>query len=176
SVQEKNKVEIIKSEKDGLDCLPDLLRLSPNNNWQEMTEADKQRAKWHGLFFRTPTPGNFMLRLRLEAGKTNARQFRVIADLSDQYGKGFCDLTTRQQIQLRWFTLADAPDIWRRLDEVGLHSKHTGMDNIRGVCGCPVAGLTPHELVDSTPDIRHLNQINLVNDEITNLPRKLNGT
>jgi NAD(P)H-nitrite reductase large subunit len=173
---EKNKIEIIKQEKDGLDALPDILRLVPDDKWEEMTEADKQRAKWHGLFFRTPTPGNFMLRLRLEAGKTNARQFRVIADLSDQYGKGFCDLTTRQQIQMRWFTLADVPDIWRRLDEVGLHSKQTGMDNIRGVVGCPVSGLTPHELVDASPVIKEFNEIIVGNKEFTNLPRKFNVT
>jgi ferredoxin-nitrite reductase len=173
---EKNKIEIIKDEKDGLDALPDILRLAPTNNWQEMTEADKQRAKWHGLFFRIPTPGNFMMRLRLAAGKTNARQFRVIADLADQYGKGFCDLTTRQQIQLRWLTLADAPDIWRRLAEVGLHSKQTGMDNIRGVCGCPVSGLTTHELLDATPVIHELNEIIVGNREFTNLPRKFNIT
>ena len=141
-----------------------------------MTEADKHRFKWHGLFFRTPTPGNFMLRLRLEAGKTNARQFRVIADLSDHYGKGFCDLTTPQQIQMRWFTLADIPEIWRRLDEVGLSSKQTGMDNIRGVVGCPVSGLTPHELVDATPVIRAFNEMILGNKEFTNLPRKFNVT
>jgi NAD(P)H-nitrite reductase large subunit len=174
--EQKNKIEIIKEEKDGLDALPDILRLVPNNNWAEMSEADKQRAKWHGLFFRTPTPGNFMMRLRLEAGKTNACQFRVIADLSDQYGKGFCDLTTRQQIQLRWFTLADAPDIWRRLAEVGLHSKQTGMDNVRGVCGCPVSGLTPHELLDATPVIHAFNQMIVGNREFTNLPRKFNIT
>jgi NAD(P)H-nitrite reductase large subunit len=173
---EKNKIEIIKQEKDGLDALPDVLRLAPTNNWQELTEADKQRAKWHGLFFRTPTPGNFMLRLRLEAGQTNARQFRLLADLSDQYGKGFCDLTTRQQIQLRWFTLADVPDIWRRLEEVGLHSKQTGMDNVRGVCGCPVAGLTPHELLDASPVIREFNARIVGNKEFTNLPRKFNVT
>jgi NAD(P)H-nitrite reductase large subunit len=174
--KEKNKIEIIKEEKDGLDALPDILRLVPNNNWAELTEADKQRAKWHGLFFRIPTPGNFMMRLRLEAGKTNAKQFRVIADLSDQYGKGFCDLTTRQQIQLRWFTLADVPDIWRRLEEVGLHSKQTGMDNVRGVAGCPVAGLTPHELLDASPVIKEFNEILLGNKEFTNLPRKFNVT
>jgi NAD(P)H-nitrite reductase large subunit len=173
---DKNKVEIIKAEKDGLDALPDILRLVPSNNWAEMTEADKQRAKWHGLFFRTPTPGHFMMRLRLEAGKTNAGQFRVIADLSEQYGKGFCDLTTRQQIQLRWFTLADVPEIWHRLMQVGLHSKQTGMDNIRGVCGCPVAGLTEHELLDATPVIQELNRIIVGNREFTNLPRKFNVT
>jgi nitrite reductase (NADH) large subunit len=173
---EVNKIEVMKQDKDGLDCLPDILRLAPHNNWFEMTEDDKQRAKWHGLFFRKPTPGNFMLRLRLEAGRTNARQFRVIADLSDEYGKGFCDLTTRQQIQLRWFTLGDVPDIWRRLESVGLHSLQTGMDNVRGVCGCPVSGLTPHELLDAAPVIHEYNQILVGNREFTNLPRKFNVT
>src|SRR5205807_2775823 len=137
----------------------DLMRLAPANNWQELTEPDKQRAKWHSLFFRIPTPGNFMMRLRLNAGRANAQQFRIIADLSDQYGKGFCDLTTRQQIQLRWFTLADMPDIWRRLEEVGLHSKQTGMGNVRGIVGCPVAGLTAHELLDASGVIHEFNAL-----------------
>jgi ferredoxin-nitrite reductase len=156
--------------------LPDVYRLAENNRWEEMTEADKQRFKWYGLFFRAPTPGNFMLRVRMEAGRTNSAQFRTIADLSDQYGKGFADLTTRQQIQLRWFTLADMPDIWRRLEEVDLHSKQTGLDNIRGVCGCPLGGLTPHELLDASPVIQEFNEIILGNKEFTNLPRKFNIT
>lgn len=172
----ENKIEIMKREQDGLDALPDILRHAPANNWQELTEDDKQRSKWHGLFFRKPTPGNFMLRLRLEAGRTSARQLRVIADLSDEFGKGFCDLTTRQQIQLRWFTLGDAPEIWRRLAEVGLHSKQTGMDNVRGVCGCPVAGLTPHELFDASPVIHDFDTLLLGNKEFSNLPRKFNVT
>jgi nitrite reductase (NADH) large subunit len=173
---EVNKIEIMKEEKDGLDCLHDITYLASTNNWAEMTEDDKNRAKWYGLFFRKPTPGNFMLSLRLEAGKTNARQLRVIADLSDEYGKGFCDLTTRQQIQLRWFMLGDVPDIWRRLEEVGLSSMQTGMDNVRGVCGCPVSGLTPHELLDPTPIIAEFNRILIGNKEFTNLPRKFNVT
>ena len=40
----KNKIEVLKEEKDGLDALPDVLRLAPTNNWQEMSEKDKQRA------------------------------------------------------------------------------------------------------------------------------------
>jgi nitrite reductase (NADH) large subunit len=172
----KNKVEEMKEEKDGLDCLPDVLRHAPNNNWAELTEDDKQRAKWHGLFFRKPTPGNFMLRLRLNGGQATARQLHAIADLSDEFGKGFADLTTRQQIQLRWFTLADVEEIWRRLAEVGLNSLQTGMDNVRGVCGCPVAGLTPHELLDATPVVDEFTRIIVGNREFTNLPRKFNVT
>ena len=117
-----------------------------------------------------------MMRLRFQAGRTNAEQLRVLADLSDQYGKGFADLTTRQQIQLRWFTLADVPDILQRLQAVGLHGKQTGMDNVRGICGCPVAGLTPHELFDASPVVRALDDILVDNKEFTNLPRKFNVT
>jgi ferredoxin-nitrite reductase len=171
-----NKIEEMKLEKDGLDCLPDIERFAASGNWQEMTEDDKHRFKWHGLFFRKQTPGNFMLRIRITGGVTSAEEFRVIADLSDQYGKGFCDLTTRQQIQLRWFTIADMPDIWRRLDAVGLGSKQTGMDNIRNVCGCPLAGLTPHEMLDASDVCREFTQIFLHNKDFTNLPRKFNVT
>ena len=152
-------------------------RRSPTSgNWEEMSEDDKQRFKWHGLFFRKQTPGHFMLRIRATSGFTDAAQFRVIADLSDQYGKGFCDLTTRQQIQMRWFTIGDVPDIWRRLAEVGLTTKQTGMDNIRGVCGCPVAGLTPHELLDGSGVGRAFTELFLDNKDFTNLPRKFNVT
>jgi nitrite reductase (NADH) large subunit len=172
----KNKIEVMKEEKDGLDCLPDVLKHAPNNNWAELTEDDKQRAKWHGLFFRKPTPGHFMLRIRFNAGQANAGQLRVIADVSDQFGRGFADLTTRQQIQLRWFTLADVEEIWRRLDEVGLNSLQTGLDNVRGVCGCPVSGLTPHELFDASPVVHEYTRLILRNRDFTNLPRKFNVT
>jgi NAD(P)H-nitrite reductase large subunit len=172
----KNKIELMKEQRDGLDSLPDIYRHAEHNNWQELTEDDKNRFKWHGLFFRKQTPGNFMLRVRSTAGQTNSQQLRVLADLSDEYGKGFCDLTTRQQFQLRWFTLADVPDIWRRLEAVGLTSKQTGMDNVRGVCGCPAAGLSPHELFNADPVAQQFTDLILDNREFTNLPRKFNVT
>jgi ferredoxin-nitrite reductase len=171
-----NKFEQIKLDKDGLDCGDDIAAVADSGNWEEMSEADKARFKWHGLFFRKQTPGHFMLRLRSTCGAMNAAQWRLIADLSDQYGKGFCDLTTRQQVQLRWFTIRDVPDIWQRLAAVGLHSKQTGMDNVRGVCGCPLAGLTPHELLDAAPVARAFTDILVGNKAFTNLPRKFNVT
>jgi len=171
-----NKIEEAKLEKDGLDCLPDIQRYAASGNWEEMTEDDKHRFKWYGVFFRKQTPGNFMMRIRMVCGFSNARQFRVLADMSDEFGKGFCDLTTRQQIQMRWFTIDQVPEIWRRLADVGLTSQQTGMDNIRGVCGCPMAGLTPHELFNAEPVGRELTNDILNNKEFTNLPRKFNIT
>jgi ferredoxin-nitrite reductase len=117
-----------------------------------------------------------MMRLRSVAGRMTSGQWRVIADVSDEFGKGFCDLTTRQQVQLRWFTIGDVLPIWRRLLEVGLTSLQTGMDNVRGVCGCPAAGIDPHELVDATPVAEALNDRVLGNRQFTNLPRKFNIT
>jgi nitrite reductase (NADH) large subunit len=171
-----NKIEAMKTARDGLDAKPDILRLARENNWQEMSEDDKQRAKWYGLFFRKQTPGHFMLRLRHNAGRVTADQLHTIADLSDEYGRGFCDLTTRQQIQMRWFTLGDVPDIWRRLEAVGLGGMQTGLDNVRGLCGCPLSGRTPHELLDASGVIEELNSMIVGNREFTNLPRKFNVT
>jgi ferredoxin-nitrite reductase len=171
-----NKIELMKSELDGLDALSAIERHVARGAWEELTEEEKQRMKWHGLFFRKQTPGHFMMRVRITNGFTNAQQFRVFADLSDEYGKGFLDITTRQQVQLRWFTLADVPRIWDRLAAVGLTTKQTGMDNVRNVCGCPLAGLTPHEFLDASPVARALTELFLDDKAFTNLPRKFNVT
>jgi ferredoxin-nitrite reductase len=170
------KIEQMKRDKDGLDCVDDIDRFAKTGNWEELSEDDKARFKWHGLFFRKQTPGHFMLRLRMTCGGSNAAQFRVIADLSDEYGKGFCDLTTRQQIQMRWFTIDQVPDIRERLAAVGLHGRQTGMDNVRGICGCPAAGVTRHELFDARPAARAFTERLLDNKAFTNLPRKFNCT
>ena len=62
-------------------------------------------------------------------------------------------------MQLREFTINDVPEIWQRLRAVDLISLQTGMDNIRGVIGCPVAGLTPNELFDASPVARAVHRI-----------------
>src|SRR5579859_37677 len=46
-----NKIEEMKLEKDGLDCLPDLWKHAASGNWEELTEDDKHRFKWYGVFF-----------------------------------------------------------------------------------------------------------------------------
>jgi ferredoxin-nitrite reductase len=83
-------------------------------------------------------------------------------------------LTTRQQIQLRGFGMADLPRIREALDAVGLVSLQTGMDNIRNVVGCPVAGLIEDELFDASSVVREFNDTLLGNKAFTNLPRKFN--
>ena len=170
-----NKIEAYKEEKNGLDVKDDLPRYA-SEGWETISDGDKERLKWLGVFFRRQTPGHFMMRLRIPNGIGNSAQFRAIAEISSDFGKDFADLTTRQQIQLRWFQIDEVQSIWDRLEAVGLVSLQTGMDNIRGIVGCPVAGLTPNELFDASGVVREYNDIFVGNREFTNLPRKFNVT
>ena len=70
-----NKIERIKKEKDGLDIVADVPRIA-GGGWQAINDADRERLKWAGVFFRRQTPGRFMMRLRIANGLTNADQLR----------------------------------------------------------------------------------------------------
>ena len=170
-----NKIEAYKEEKNGLDVKDDLPRYA-KDGWETISDGDKERLKWLGVFFRRQTPGHFMMRLRIPNGISNSVQFRAIAGISSDFGQDFADLTTRQQVQLRWFRIDQVQEIWDRLEAVSLVSLQTGMDNVRGIVGCPVAGLTPNELFDASDVVREYNDIFVGNREFTNLPRKFNVT
>jgi ferredoxin-nitrite reductase len=170
-----NKIEEYKKEKAGFDILADIPRYAAEG-WESITDGDKERLKWAGIFFRRQTPGRFMMRLRFANGFMNAMQLRAIGEISRDFGKGFADITTRQQMQLREFKINDVPEIWQRLSVVDLISLQTGMDNIRGVIGCPVAGFTPNELFDASPVVREFTQMFIGNKAFTDLPRKFNVT
>lgn len=168
-----NKIEVIKTECDGL-AVVDMIAQYAKSGWESISEADVQRLKWYGLFLRNPTPGFFMIRVRIPGGKTGSYQLRVLADIAGTYGNGVLDLTTRQQIQLRQIRIEDVLAVFARMEEVGLTSLQTGMDNVRGVMTCPVAGMNPDEVSDATPIVRAITEEILGNRDYTNLPRKFN--
>ncbi len=147
--------------------------------FESLTAAEKDLLKWVGVFFRRPTPGKFMMRVRMPNGFTSSRKLRAIADVSRRLGNCELDITTRQQIRLRGFELGSVPEIWEKLCGVDLHSLQTGMDNVRNINGCALAGLTHNELFDASLVVAELDAT-LVgengNPEFTNLPRKFNVT
>lgn len=161
---------------DGLRIREELPRLIRQGSGR-MTVAEKDLLKWVGVFFRKPTPGKFMMRVRMPNGLAWSRQLRALADLSRRLGDCVVDITTRQQIQLRGFTLDSVPEIWEKLRGVNLHSLQTGMDNVRNINGCALAGLAPDEAFNASDVVLALDRM-LVgadgNPEFTNLPRKFN--
>lgn len=174
-----NKFEKLKAEKDGLAVKAELEHFA-RIGWEAMDETDRDhRLKWMGVFFRPVTPGKFMMRLRLPSGIITSAQMRVLAEVVQRYGDdGNADITTRQNLQLRGIRIEDVPDIFRRLESVGLTSIQSGMDNVRNITGSPVAGIDADELID-TRDL--INQVQALitsngagNPTFSNLPRKFN--
>lgn len=168
-----NKIERLKNEKDSLLIKNDLERFA-REGWESISEDDLHRLKWYGLFLRKPTPGYFMLRVRIPNGLTYSHQVKVLADIADTYGNGVIDITTRQQIQLRHLRIETVLPVFEMMEMVGLTSLQTGMDNVRNIMGCPVAGLQSTEVLNGFPIVAALNQHILENREFTNLPRKFN--
>jgi ferredoxin-nitrite reductase len=168
-----NKIEGLKQERDGLE-VKELIADYAKSGWESISESDIQRLKWHGLFLRNPTPGYFMLRVRIPGGQTTSYRLRALAEMAAAYGNGLLDVTTRQQVQVRHLKVEDVPAVFARMEEVGLTALQTGMDTVRNVMTCPVSGLSPDEVVETDGLVRALNDEILNNRAYTNLPRKCN--
>lgn len=170
-----NPIEKYKAEKDGMDVLDEIHEIAARG-CEHVSPGDAERLKWIGTFLRKRTPGLFMIRVRMTGGRATAGQLRALADIAERLGNGILDITTRQQIELRAIKMESVPEILKALEGVDLNSLQTGMDNIRNVNTCSLAGLTPMELLDAYPVTVEFTSIFLKNKAFTNLPRKFNPT
>jgi len=114
----------------------------------------------------------FMLRVRIDGGALSTEQLRVIGGISVDFARDSADLTDRQNIQLHWVRVEDVPEIWRRLEAVGLSTTEACGDVPRVILGSPVAGIAKDEVIDPTPLIRELAERFIGDPELANLPRK----
>ncbi len=173
------------------------LEKNPWDAWDEVREFARQgrqsvAPEWTALYFKwwgIYTQGDglgatggvggegkateyFMMRIGLPNGLLTSHQLRTIADIAKQFARNMADITTRQNIQLHWLTIANLVEITDRLTEIGLSPKGACGDVVRNVTGCPLAGLDLHELVDSSPLAVQIAEFLTANPEFYNLPRK----
>ena len=144
--------------------------------------GEAERLKWVGLYPQRQGGDAFMLRIKIPGGQLRAEQATVIGELAEEFargpapnpvfGQGFLDLTTRQDIQLHWLRIGDVPEVWRRLEEVGVTTTQACGDSARNVLCCPVAGLDADEVVDAYPVAQAISDYFTGNREYANLPRK----
>lgn len=181
-----HKIEKMKLEKDGsamwteVHELAALLRAG-ETKWEDLNKDDlDSRLKWAGMFHRPKrTPGRFMVRLKVPNGILNSKQLRFFHNSLLPHGDDGCgDITTRMNIQLRGLKLEDMGDLADGLYDIGLTSFMSGMDNVRNMVGSPIAGIDPHEIVDTRELCKDINDM-ITGDrkgraELTNLPRKFN--
>jgi precorrin-3B synthase len=170
-----NKVEAWKSAKHGFDVWPDLERYATQGTvMAEIDEADLERMKWYGVFYRKRVEdGRYMIRVRIPGCEFTAPQARALAEIA-RVGYSILDVTTRGNVQIQGFAIGDLPGVLDRLETSGLTAKQTGHDNVRNV-GChPWAGIDPAELVDARPLCRELTDVFMNRRDLSNLPRKFN--
>src|SRR5579883_279070 len=92
-----------------------------------------------------------MQRIKIPFGGLNASQLEVLAELAEEYSDGIAHVTTRQDFQLHFIQIEDAPTIMRRLAAVGITTREACGNTVRNVTGCPIAGVCRTEAFDVTP-------------------------
>ncbi|MET9929830.1 MULTISPECIES: nitrite/sulfite reductase [unclassified Streptomyces] len=114
----------------------------------------------------------FMLRVRIDGGRLTTAQLRVVGEISEEFARGTADITDRQNVQYHWIRIEDVPEIWNRLEAVGLSTTEACGDTPRVILGSPVAGIAADEIIDGTPAIDEIQRRIVGNKDFSNLPRK----
>ena len=92
-----------------------------------------------------------MQRIKIPFGGMNPAQMDVLADVAEEYSDAIVHITTRQDVQLHYVHMDDAPDMMRRLASVGITSKEACGNAVRNVTACPLSGVCRCEAFDTTP-------------------------
>jgi ferredoxin-nitrite reductase len=166
-----SKIERIKAETDGLDVLPELLRAA-REGWETLDPDHVGLLKWYGLYAHNTHDGHFMMRVKVIQGALSADQAEVMASIAADFGRGVIDCTTRQCFQIHWITLDNIPEIFERLERVGLTTNGACGDITRNVVGCTLSGLAHDQIVDGHATATALHNHFLNNKLYSNLPRK----
>lgn len=185
--QAGNNFEKIKLKKDGSAMWTEIHEYaaairSGKINWEDIATEDMDvRVKYAGMFHRKKaTPGKFMMRLRIPNGIITSDHMRYFASVVRPHGpeNGVVDITTRANIQLRGMPFEDSVDAVKGLQERGLTSLMSGLDNLRNMVGSPIAGLDKYELYDTRELTKKIDDWysgnGKGNPEWANLPRKFN--
>jgi sulfite reductase (ferredoxin) len=184
-----NPNERTKRDNDGLLVKQRILDIYAHRGFDSIDGADlRGRFRWFGLYTQRAQgiPGGktavlepeeledryFMLRVRIDGGRLTSEQLRVVAGISTEFGRDVADVTDRQNVQYHWIRIEDVPEIWRRLEGVGLSSTEACGDTPRVMLGCPLAGVLADEVIDASDAIRETVDRYIGDPAFSNLPRK----
>lgn len=172
SLDDLTKEERIKREQHPFDAIEQLMM---DARWNAKPEPDSVfRYKWNGLFWLNPVKDGYMCRLRIPGGVVKTHQLRELAAIARELTTGYIQITTRNNFQIRLIEPKNCPEVLRRIQSCGLHSRGTGADNIRNITMNPCAGYDPHEIIDVRPLVNELATFLLSSREFYDLPRKFN--
>ncbi len=170
-----NKIEKVKALKTPKEAFEQLETYAREGYDAIPAEDLSYFLKCFGLYDRPQTPKQFMIRVRIPGGQLNNDQAVVLGELARDYGQDYIDITTRQQIEFRYLNIEDIPTIFKRMEEIGISSYQTGVDNFRNIVNDPLDGDSLDVILPSQPLLEKLQAKFLYNYEwISVMPRKFN--
>jgi ferredoxin-nitrite reductase len=174
--KKKSPAEAWKQAKHGIDVWPDVLRWAQEKtSMSKIEEADLERLKWYGYFYRKNNDfEHYMARVRIPGCEMTAAQARAVAYTAYESGYSLVDVTTRGNLQVQGLTIDKLPSVRAALEKVGLNARQTGHDNIRNITSHPWSGIDPDELIDTRDLARQIQAMIIGNREFSDLPRKMN--
>ena len=113
-----------------------------------------------------------MLRVKAPQGIVSSSQMRAFAGVASRYSRGFCHITTRQNIQFHFVLLKNVEAAMRELADEGLTTREACGNSVRNVTGCPYAGTSDTEIFDPSPYAEALTRYFLRHPLSGVLPRK----
>jgi sulfite reductase (NADPH) hemoprotein beta-component len=113
-----------------------------------------------------------MVRVKIPQGVLTSAQLTALADVGEEYSRGFGHITTRQNVQFHFVRLRDVERAMRRLADAGLTTREACGNSVRNITTCPYAGVAEDEAFDVTPYAEALTRYLLRHPLASTLPRK----
>src|SRR5688572_9814340 len=113
-----------------------------------------------------------MLRIKIPQGIVTSSQMRALANVASRYSRGFCHVTTRQNIQYHFVLLSVVEGVMRELADEGLTTREACGNSVRNITGCQFAGTSETEIFDPTPYAEAMTRYFLRHPLAAKLPRK----
>ncbi|MGH3582040.1 MAG: nitrite/sulfite reductase, partial [Mycobacterium sp.] len=184
-----NPNEVFKLEDDALNVRHRIIDVHSKQGFESISKDDlRGRYRWMGLYTQreqgydgTFTGDDnadlleapyFMMRVRCDGGALTSAALRTIGEISTEFARDSADITDRENIQYHWIRVEDVPEIWRRLESVGLQTTEACGDCPRVVLGGPLSGESLTEVLDPSWAVDEIVRRYVGNPEFSNLPRK----
>src|SRR3954467_12369798 len=94
----------------------------------------------NGIYGQRQGGHNQMVRCKVPYGSIEPDQLEMLADIADEFSRGWGHITTRQNIQFHYVQLENVPAVLRKLASVGLTTREACGDTVRNITGCHLAG------------------------------------
>jgi sulfite reductase (ferredoxin) len=114
----------------------------------------------------------FMMRVRCDGGALSTAALRTLGQISTEFARDTADISDRENLQMHWVEVENVPEIWRRLDAVGLQTAEACGDCPRVILGSPLAGESLDEVIDPTWAINEIVRRYIGKPDFADLPRK----